>query len=93
MAYRVAPAQRSLPAPSAARATARIKSMVLVFGVALLATVAIPAITMAAPTVHQFVGSGTAQGAWLVQFRSDIADSAASRLVKAIGATEIGQID
>jgi len=93
MAYRVAPAQRSLPAPSAARATARIKSMVLVFGVALLATVAIPAMTMAAPTVHQFVGSGTAQGAWLVQFRSDIADSAASRLVKAIGATEIGQID
>ena len=93
MVYRVAPAHHSNRVPSTARASGRVKSMLLVAGVALLAVAAIPAMTMAAPAVHQFVGSGTAQGAWLVQFRSDVSDTDAARLVAGSGATEIGQID
>lgn len=92
MLYRFA--QRlSRQLPSAARASNRVKFTLLTAGVALLTTAAIPALTVAAPAVHQFVGSGTAQGSWLVQFRGDVSDSAAARIVSASGATEIGQID
>jgi len=91
MLHRFAPTRLGHHRP--VRATGRVKTTLLVASVAIVTMAAIPAMTMAAPAAPTFVGSGTAQGAWLVRFRANVSGSEATRLVAASGATQIGQID
>ena len=64
-----------------------------VASMALLTVAALPTMTVAAPAEHSFTGSGTALDAWVVQFKSDVPDGDATRLISASGALQIGQID
>jgi subtilisin family serine protease len=59
--------------------------------VALVAALALPAISFAAASSgSRFPAAG--DGAWLVQFRSDVPDRTATRVVRASGATQVGDL-
>src|SRR3954451_16837123 len=67
-----------------------VRSMVVL--VALVAALALPAVSSASPREVTFAVSGPSTNAWLVQFRPDVPDSEASTVVASVAAAEIGDM-
>ena len=81
------------PAAKARRASrVRLLWASLVVTVAFVAIVGIPSVAASSSDLPRFHGSGNSTGAWLVQFRNDVADIDGTAAVDATGATEIGDL-
>jgi len=81
------------PAAKARRASrVRLLWASLVVTVAFVAIVGIPSVAGSSSDLPRFQGSGNSTGAWLVQFRNDVADIDGTAAVDATGATEIGDL-
>jgi subtilisin family serine protease len=61
--------------------------------VSLFAMAGVPNAAAAAPPQPMERGSGPARGAWLVEFREDVDDATAARVMAAAGVTRIGGLD
>jgi len=94
---RLAREAKRTSSPSGGRVRFQPASMAV--AIALIATVGVPAVGATqpqAPVVSpgaRFHGSGQKTGAWLVRFRSDVADGDETRVVRSAGATELGDLD
>src|SRR4051794_31320000 len=91
---RLAREAKRTSSPSGGRVRFQPASMAV--AIALIATVGVPAVGATqpqAPVVSpgaRFHGSGQKTGAWLVRFRSDVADGDETRVVRSAGGTEAG---